>query len=55
MRTPRGEDTPLVPEQTTDDHDVGWGDHPDDRDEGDNDRRLRENRPPHWDSESWDR
>lgn len=38
------EDTPLLPEQTTDDTDRGWGE----RDRS-NDERLLDERPPHWD------
>ena len=47
---PRGKpaathDSPLLPDRTTDETDVGWGDRPDpdDRD------RLLQDRPPHWD------
>jgi drug/metabolite transporter (DMT)-like permease len=38
-------DRPLLPDRTTDETDVGWGDRPDpdDRD------RLLQDRPPHWD------
>lgn len=35
---------PVLPEQTRDDTDRGWGEHSDSRDEW-----LREQRPPHWD------
>jgi hypothetical protein len=38
------EEAPLLPEQTRDDTERGWGQ----RDEG-NDERLLEDRPPHWD------
>jgi hypothetical protein len=34
---------PLLPDQTTDDTDRGWGDR-----EGSNDERLLEDKPPHW-------
>jgi hypothetical protein len=33
------------PIRSRDDSDIGWGDLPDE----DDDRRLRDNRPPHWD------
>lgn len=39
------DDAPLLPEQTRDDTDHGWGDR--DRD-GANDERLLQDRPPHW-------
>jgi hypothetical protein len=32
--------------QTTDDTDVGWGEH---RDNGAHEQWLRDQRPPHWD------
>lgn len=35
----------VLPEQTTDDTDRGWGEHPDGED--DDDRLIRE-KPPHW-------
>lgn len=38
------EDLPVLPEQTADDTDQGWGE----RGSG-NDDRLIEERPPHWD------
>ena len=37
-------DRPLLPEQTSDEHDEGWGEFPGERD--DDERILRE-RPPH--------
>ena len=37
------EEAPLLPEQTRDDTDAGWGERA-----GGNDDRLREERPPHW-------
>jgi hypothetical protein len=37
------EDLPLLPEQSRDDTDRGWGDR-----EGSNDDRLLEDKPPHW-------
>jgi hypothetical protein len=44
-RTP-GEEPPALPDRSTDETDAGWGDRPD-RD--DDDSRLRQDRPPHWD------
>ena len=35
----------LLPEQTADDTDRGWGEHPDDADD---DERLIREKPPHW-------
>ena len=37
------DEAPLLPEQTSDDLDRGWGDR-----DGANDDRLLEDRPPHW-------
>jgi hypothetical protein len=37
------EDPPVLPDQTLDDTDLGWGDP-----EGANDDRLLEDKPPHW-------
>ncbi|WP_283138017.1 hypothetical protein [Rhizohabitans arisaemae] len=34
---------PVLPDQTTDDTDIGWGDWL-----GDDDSRLLDERPPHW-------
>ena len=46
---PDGADDPayddLLPEQTSDDTDRGWGEHPDDVDD---DERLIREKPPHW-------
>jgi hypothetical protein len=39
------DDEPLLPEQTRDDTDAGWGDGPD----AGVDERLLAERPPHWD------
>jgi hypothetical protein len=40
---------PLLPDTTSDETDVGWGDdEPADADERDDDR-LRDERPPHYD------
>jgi hypothetical protein len=41
---PGRDDTPL-PERSSDDTDLGWGEHPD---ETDDDERLLRERPPHW-------
>jgi hypothetical protein len=37
------EDVPVLPDQTIDDTDRGWGDP-----EASNDDRLLEDKPPHW-------
>ena len=37
---------PVLPEQTNDDTDAGWGDPPEQDD--DNVRRLEDERPPHY-------
>ena len=37
------DDAPVLPEQTRDDTDHGWGDR-----DGANDERLLQDRPPHW-------
>ena len=39
------DDKPLLPEQSQDETGVGWGEAP----EPDDDERLRQERPPHWD------
>jgi hypothetical protein len=39
------DDRPVLPLRSLDDSDTGWGE----RDEPDDDERLREDRPPHWD------
>jgi hypothetical protein len=36
----------VLPDTTSDEHDTGWGD---DRDDADDDRRLQDERPPHYD------
>jgi hypothetical protein len=38
------DDAPVLPDQTVDDTDAGWGE-PHEA----NDRRLWDERPPHWD------
>jgi len=40
---PLDEERAVLPEQTRDDTDAGWGERP-----ADNDERLLEERPPHW-------
>jgi len=40
------DDEVLLPEQTSDDTDLGWGERPED--ENDEDERLRREKPPHW-------
>jgi hypothetical protein len=42
------DDAPVLPDQTRDDTDSGWGERTDD-----NDDRLLADRPPHWDVERW--
>ncbi|HVB44562.1 MAG TPA: hypothetical protein VNF47_17940 [Streptosporangiaceae bacterium] len=42
---PATEDLPLLPSQSQEDTDVGWGERP----TTDDDERLRGDRPPHWD------
>ncbi|WP_034591245.1 hypothetical protein [Hamadaea tsunoensis] len=37
------DDAPILPDQTVDDTDAGWGESA-----GSNDDRLLEDRPPHW-------
>lgn len=39
------DEVPVLPEQTSDDTDQGWGDWG----SSNNDARLLEERPPHWD------
>jgi hypothetical protein len=47
-RYPADEEREVVlPEQTRDDTDEGWGERPD-ADANSNDERLIEDRPPHW-------
>jgi hypothetical protein len=45
MSENQGYDDPTLPEQTTDDTDVGWSEPPD---EVDDDERLLREKPPHW-------
>jgi hypothetical protein len=44
--TPGPAGKPDPPAQSTEDTDIGWGELPD----ADGDDRLRDGRPPHWDS-----
>ena len=39
------DDKPLLPEQSQDESGIGWGEAP----EPDDEERLRQDRPPHWD------
>ena len=39
------DDMPVLPDQTSDDTDLGWGEWRGGRSDED---RLREDRPPHW-------
>ena len=41
------QDRQALPEQSREDTDLAWGEHP----EADEDDRFRRDRPPHWDSE----
>ncbi len=43
---PPPDDGPVLPGQSREDTDAGWGEHP----EPDDDERLYRDRPPHWDS-----
>jgi hypothetical protein len=40
------DDKPVLPAQSQDETEVGWGERP----EPDDDERLYRDRPPHWDS-----
>jgi hypothetical protein len=42
---PGSDDGKVLPEQSADDTDLGWGERPD---EADDDERLRREKPPHW-------
>lgn len=39
------DDVPVLPDQTSDDTDVGWGEW---RGDSSDEDRLRADRPPHW-------
>jgi hypothetical protein len=43
-----GDDGPVLPDQTRDDTDAGWGERT-----RSNDDRLLDDRPPHWDDRRW--
>jgi hypothetical protein len=43
---PGPDDQPVLPAQSQEDTDAGWGERP----EPDDDERLYRDRPPHWDS-----
>lgn len=44
--SPDADDKPVLPAQTLDDTDIGWGEQP-----GlDDDERLRREHPPHWET-----
>jgi hypothetical protein len=43
---PSGHDDELLPEQTADDTDLGWGD--DAESDLDDDERILREKPPHW-------
>jgi hypothetical protein len=45
-RPPEPDDEPVLPAQSREDTDAGWGEQP----EPDDEDRLRRDRPPHWDS-----
>jgi hypothetical protein len=47
MSESQGEDDAVLPDQTTDDTDRGWGEQADHADDDDDERLLRE-KPPHW-------
>jgi hypothetical protein len=44
--SPDPDDKPVLPLQSLDETDRGWGEQP----ELDDDERLRSDRPPHWDA-----
>lgn len=43
--SPAPADKPVLPQRSLDESDIGWGERPD----LDEDDRLRQDRPPHWD------
>lgn len=45
MTRPGPDDKPVLPAPTQDETDVGWSEDP----EPDDEERLRQDRPPHWD------
>ena len=48
MSENQGYEDEVLPEQTTDDTDRGWGEQADETDEADDDERLLREKPPHW-------
>ena len=44
--SPDPDDKPVLPRQSLDDTDIGWGEQP----ELDDEERLRREHPPHWDT-----
>ncbi len=46
-KPPRPDDEPVLPEQSRDDTDIGWGE---DAGRDDDDEPLLRDRPPHWDN-----
>lgn len=50
MSERQGYDDEVLPEQTSDDTDHGWGERPDElsEDELSDDERLIREKPPHW-------
>jgi hypothetical protein len=46
-RPARPDDDPVLPEQSRDDTDLGWGER---ASQDDDDERLLRDRPPHWDN-----
>ena len=49
MTAQSGSEDPLLPEQTEDDTDAGWGEHAQPEDAPGRDAWLLAERPPHWD------
>ncbi|HEX7189838.1 MAG TPA: hypothetical protein VF423_16640 [Actinomycetes bacterium] len=47
MSERQGHDDEVLPEQTSDDTDNGWGDRHDEDELSDDERLIRE-KPPHW-------
>jgi hypothetical protein len=44
--SPDADNKPVLPPQSLDDTDIGWGEQP----ELDDDERLRREHPPHWET-----
>ncbi len=47
-QTPSRDTEPVLPDQTRDDTDRGWGEDGGRDDRGDDDERFLRERPPHW-------